>query len=63
MKSCLRADSFGFFDRFSCLGLILVEYYAQFPDGSPLMGAYGCLGGQQILKDFDVICHELHCIH
>ena len=31
MKSQLRADSFGFFDRFSCLGLILEEYYAQFP--------------------------------
>ena len=38
IKSCLRADSFGFYDRFGCLGLILAEYYTQFPDGSPPTG-------------------------
>ena len=63
IKSCLRADSFGFFDRFSCLGLVLAKFCTQFPDGSLPTGIYGCFGGQQILKGFVCICPELHCIH
>ena len=59
----LRAGSFSFFDRHGCLGLALAESYAQFPHGSPPMGIYGCLGGQEILKGFVGICPELQFIH
>ena len=62
-QESLESRQLGFFHRFGCWGLILAEYYAQFPDGSLPTGIYGCFGGQQILKGFVGICPELQCIH
>ena len=63
IKSHLRAGSFGFSDKLCCLGLILAENYAQFPNSSLPTGIHGYFGGQQIVEGFVAICPELQFIH
>ena len=64
IESHPRADGFGFFDGFSCLGLILMKVLYLVPrHGSlPMQASDGCFGGQQILKGFVGIYPKLHCV-
>ena len=44
----MGADGSGFFNGLYCLRLIPSKFHIQFPDGSPPMGIYGWLSGQQL---------------